>query len=134
MTHPARNRGIGPSSEVTPMSDAAIWDVETRFWHEGEEFFDTWLAPTAIMVFPEPTGILDRSAILASIRDAPRWSEVTFANRRLARPTATVVTLAYRVEAHLGGDEDSYRALASSTYTANNGAWSIALHQQTPNS
>jgi hypothetical protein len=122
----------GPFAGTPELPDAAVWDLETRFWQGDERFYDAWLGPAAVMVFPDPTGILDRAAILASIRGAPRWTEVRLAERRLVRPNVAVVVVAYRVDARRDDDEGAYRAWASTTYTRSEGVWSLALHQQTP--
>jgi hypothetical protein len=114
------------------LPDEAVWDLETRFWQGDEAFYDAWLAAQALMVFPDPTGILDRTAILASIRGTPRWTDVRFTQDRLTRPAAGVVVVAYRVEARREGHDAAYAAWVSSTYTRSDGVWSLALHQQTP--
>jgi hypothetical protein len=114
------------------LSDAAVWDLEARFWSGDDAFYDAWLAAGALMVFPDPTGILDRAAIVASIRGGPRWTQVHMTERRVARPNAGVVLVAYRFEARMDDGDDAYRGWASSSYARSAGAWSLAFHQQTP--
>jgi hypothetical protein len=132
MTDRDTAHGSPPTEGALDLSDAAVWELETRFWQGDEALYDAWLAPRALMFFPDPTGILDRSAILASIRGAPRWTEVRCTDRRLARPSDGVVVVAYRVEARIEAGGEAYRAWASSAYVRSKGAWSLALHQQTP--
>jgi hypothetical protein len=114
------------------LPDEAVWDLETRFWQGDAAFFDAWLAPQALMVFPDPIGILNRAEVLDSIRGTPRWTDVRFTKGRLERPTAGVVVVAYRVAARRDGDDAAHAAWASSTYTRSDGVWSLVLHQQTP--
>jgi hypothetical protein len=121
----------GASAHDPELSDAALWDLETRFWQGDERFYDAALAPAALMVFPDPTGILDRDAILASIRGAPRWTQVDMTARRVVRPHADVAIAAYRFSARQD-DDHAYRGWASSSYTRTDGVWSMSHHQQTP--
>jgi hypothetical protein len=40
---------------------------------DAEEFFEDVLSENAVMVFPAPTGVLDRSTVLDSLGGADRW-------------------------------------------------------------
>ena len=108
----------------------SFWDAETRFWLDGTTSYVTNMASEALMVFPPPTGILSGEAILESLKDAPRWDEVEFHDRKETRVGDTMV-LAYRATGHHGKDRP-YVALCSSTYARQAGSWKLVAHQQCP--
>lgn len=108
----------------------SLWDIEHRLWLEGADAFEESMAIEGIMAFG-PTGILVNADIVASLRGAPRWTDVTMSERFEARPTEHVSVLGYRALA----DRDCaspYEALCTSTYIEADGKWRIIQHQQTP--
>lgn len=113
------------------MTDAEFWEVERKLWLGGPEAFRAWVAADCLMVFPEPAGILAGPAILDSLAAAPRWQRVEIRSQTLRRGGDAVAVLAYRVEAARPAGEP-YRALCSSTYVSEAGAWWLVQHQQTP--
>ena len=113
------------------MTDAEFWEAERGLWLGGVEAFRRWLAAECVMVFPEPAGILHGTAILDGVAAAPRWERADFADRLLRRCGDAAAVLAYRVDA-ARADGAPYRALCSSTYAAEAGAWWLLQHQQTP--
>ena len=46
--------------------------------------------------------------------------------------SADVAALQYRASARREGDDSPYHALVTSVYVRRDGAWRLALHQQTP--
>jgi hypothetical protein len=112
------------------MTDAVFWEVERTLWLGGAEAFRAWVAAECLMVFPEPAGIMAGSAILEGLAAAPRWERLELGGQALRRTGEAVVVLAYRAEAARPGGE-GYRALCSSTYVQEAGAWWLVQHQQT---
>lgn len=111
--------------------DADIWPLEQSLWLGGAETYETALAPECVMIFPEPTGVLDRASVIAALMGAPRWRSVEMTGRRVSRPNPTTVILVYRAEA-VRDAGPAYAALCSSAYVRREGAWRIVMHQQTP--
>lgn len=105
-----------------------LWDLERRFWLDGEPHYRAALDPVCLMVFG--FGVLNREAILESLEAAPRWTSVTMAERRLARPTDELALLAYRATG-LRESEPPYEAWCSSTYRRDGPRWRLVQHQQT---
>ena len=105
--------------------------LEREFWTQGPQFFDRNLAYAAIMVFPEPTGVLTRDQIVASLDRQERWSEVSFDGHRVLELSDRAAMLTYKATAKRRKDEP-YVALASSAYVRDGGTWKLAFHQQTP--
>ncbi len=109
-----------------------LWELETRFWLSGAEFYERTLAPQVLMVFPPPAGVLDRAATVDSIRSAVRWQNVSFNEQHLVSATQDTVVLAYIAQADRGGADSRYAAQCSSVYVRDSNGWSLVLHQQTP--
>ena len=91
----------------------------------------THLAYAAVMVFPEPTGVLAREQILESLGNEARWSEVAFEDHRVLQLSDRAALISYRAVARRG-DREPYTAYASSAYVRDGGSWKLAFHQQTP--
>jgi hypothetical protein len=113
-----------------PLQDD-LFAIEERFWTSGPEYYATHLAPAAMMVFPEPTGVLVRDEIASSVQGA-RWSEVSLEEHRLLELDENSALVTYKATA-LRGNEPPYVARASSAYVrGRDGGWKLAFHQQTP--
>lgn len=106
-----------------------FWEMERRLWLEGVLAYEDLMAVQCIMVFA-PMGIMQRDSILKSLRNAPRWSSVNFAEQAEIL-SEHVAMLAYRAEASRE-DAEPYYALCTSTYIREGGEWHLAQHQQTP--
>jgi hypothetical protein len=108
-----------------------LFGLEERFWTEGADYYAGNLAATALMVFPEPTGVLVKDEIASSLGAATRWAEVALEEHRLLELDASAVMLTYKATALRPGAEP-YVARASSAYVFDGHAWKLAFHQQTP--
>lgn len=108
---------------------ATLWQLEQQFWTGSAAFYEGQLAPEALMVLPEPVGVLDRAATVASISAAPRWRSVSFAEQRCVFPGADAAVLAYLAHGDRGGGS-AYAARCSSTYVRHEDQWLLALHHQ----
>jgi hypothetical protein len=107
-----------------------LWDAERRFWLDGPDFYDENMAADALMVFPPPVGILRGEAIIAGLRQGPRWSSIEMTETAQTALADTVV-LAYRARGQRDGAAP-YIASCSSTYVRDGGGWKLLAHQQTP--
>lgn len=108
--------------------------IEEGFWTAADRvhYFGEHMAGDAVMVFPEPTGILDEAAIIETLEDASAWSEVRIEDVDLVHLRETGAVLAYRAEARRD-DGDPYSVYAASVYVLQeDGVWRLAFHQQTP--
>jgi len=109
-----------------------LWELEEQFWTGGADFYERHLAGDALMVFPEPAGVVDRKATVESIRSGARWQRVSFTDQRLLAPVDSTAILVYAVRADRGALDTSYTARCSSTYVFASGHWWLVVHQQTP--
>lgn len=105
-----------------------FWSKERRLWREGVDAYDELMGPDCVMAFG-PMGIMNRSEIVDSMRDAPRWSDIDMTDTTQSRPADNVSILAYRVLATRPGAEP-YEAVCTSTYIVTDGHWKLAQHQQ----
>ncbi|TXH34189.1 MAG: hypothetical protein E6Q98_19370 [Rhodospirillaceae bacterium] len=53
-----------------------LWHSERRLWLEGVDAFKAIVHPDCIMAFAAPIGVMKGRAIIESLKDAPRWTEV----------------------------------------------------------
>ena len=109
------------------LDDQTLWRLEADFWTGGPAHYRACLRSDAVMVFPEPPGVIvGRDAVLASLAGAPRWETVEMTERRLLRLGEHAAVLLYRVRALRAGT--AYRALCSSSWAGG----CMVHHQQTP--
>lgn len=66
--------------------DDAIWTLEHDFWLTGVEHYEHYLDPACLMAFPPPVGVMDRDAVVESLRDAPRWAGVGITGQTTTAP------------------------------------------------
>lgn len=111
--------------------EQTLWTIEKRLWLEGAEFYEAYLAPDAVMVFPFPAGILRGDAIISGLTNGPRWHEIEMSDQNCRREGVTAV-LSYRARAWRGKDDPAYEALCASTYLRDGDDWRLMVHQQTP--
>ena len=108
--------------------------LEERGWQAlsegtGAEFYDAFLTDDAIMILP--FAVLDRTAAIAAMRDAPPWSAYSLSDVLVVRLGEAAAMLVYRATAQREGQPE-YRALMSTTYERIEDEWLVKLHQQTP--
>lgn len=103
--------------------------LERRFWTEASgELYREHAAPDLLMVFPDPTGVVDRETAIPLV--AP-WDAVALDDVRSVQLVPDAVALVYRADGRIG-ESERYRALVTSIYARRDGRWLLALHQQTP--
>jgi hypothetical protein len=127
-SHLNSKAGAYLSAREAAMDEDPIWELERRLWLEGISVYEAHLHEGARMIFPG-MGILDRSAILDSLRDAPRWDHVDMCNRQLA-DAGGFVFLAYAAIARRG-DSPPYKAFCGSAYVRKHLGAIMIAHQQT---
>ena len=129
---PDARRPLHFASSVMLLDCARLrhWQLERDFWTAGAEYYRQHLADEALMVFPGM--VLDKPATIESMAAAPRWSDVTFHDRRSIRLSEKAVAIHYRATARRQGEPAPYRALITSVYVRRENAWLLVVHQQTP--
>ena len=105
--------------------------LEEQFWKADADFYRQRLTAEALMVFPDPVGVLGKEETVASISQVPRWRDVEFTELKAVVLATDAALLVYRVTARRA-EHATYVARASSVYVRQDGAWKLAFHQQTP--
>ncbi|CTQ51127.1 hypothetical protein [Jannaschia donghaensis] len=107
-----------------------LWTLERRLWIEGTDAFAELMDIEAVMVFPEPIGILFDGDILSEMDVAARWDEIEM-SRKVDRRRDALVILNYVAQARRG-DGTSYRAMCTSVWQQMDVGYRIVSHHQTP--
>ncbi|WP_308291786.1 nuclear transport factor 2 family protein [Microbacterium jejuense] len=97
----------------------------------GADFYGRLMTPDGVMVLAHGM-VLDRDAVVASLDEAPPWRTYEITDERLIPLGDDHAILVYTGRATRDGDEPPFVALMSSVYTRRDGAWRLALYQQTP--
>jgi hypothetical protein len=108
-----------------------LFALEERFWLEGADYYRGNLAPAAVMVFPDPPGVLVSDEISRSIEGSARWTQVDLEEHRLLELDHQAAVVTYKATARRK-DAPPYVARASSAYVHDGRSWRLAFHQQTP--
>jgi hypothetical protein len=108
-----------------------LFRLEEQFWRGDSAFYRRNLADEAVMIFPDPAGVMIKDDMCSSVENAPRWEEVLLEEHRLMEIDEHAALLTYRATAARDG-ELPYVARASSVYVRDGSGWKLAFHQQTP--
>ncbi len=92
-------------------------------------FYSDVLAMQAVMVLPGGMVLDDRDQVIDSM-SGPPWESFSISDESVLELAADCAVVVYRASARRGDRE--YRAVFNSTYVFEDGAWRLALHQQTP--
>jgi hypothetical protein len=111
--------------------DDYLFSLEEKFWTEGAEYYEQNLAYAAIMVFPDPAGVMVKDEFASSLARKARWSRVALEEHRLLELTDDAAVVTYKATARRP-DGKAYVARASSAYVRDGSGWKLAFHQQTP--
>lgn len=82
------------------------------------------------MILPGGMILDDRAKVVESMGGSP-WASFELSDERVLHLGDGSAVVAYRATAQRE-DGRSYTALFNSTYVRENGAWRLAVHQQTP--
>lgn len=106
------------------------WNALSTSGEAAEGFYAENLAAQVLMLLPGGVVIDDREEVIKSMGGAP-WTSFELSDQRVLELVEGSAVVAYRASARREGDEP-YTALFNSTYVREDGAWRLAVHQQTP--
>lgn len=109
-----------------------LFHLEEQFWTMGIDHYRRHLADAAMMVFPDPGGVLIEDEITRSLAGRSRWTQVLLEEHRVIELNDGAVVVTYKATAQREPCEKPYVARASSAYVHDGRAWRLAFHQQTP--
>ena len=113
-----------------------LLDLEHRGWASlcdstGADYYGRIMTTDGVMVLAHGQ-VLDRQAVIVSLEAAPPWRTYDISDERLVVLGDDDAVLVYTGRGYHEGDEPEFTALMSSVYTRRDGAWRLALYQQTP--
>lgn len=97
----------------------------------GADFYGSIMTDDGVMVLAHGF-TLDRSAVVASLNDAPPWGGYEIAGERVIGVGEDSAALVYQGRAWNEGEESEFLALMSTVYVRAGSSWKLALYQQTP--
>ena len=112
-----------------------LLDLERLGWDSlcdgtGSDFYGSLMTRDGVMVLSNGM-ILDRTAVVQSLRTAPAWLEYKLSDARVVGVGAEGAALVYTARAYREADEPPFLALMSSVYRHTGAGWRLALYQQT---
>jgi hypothetical protein len=115
---------------------ATLVKIERQGWDSlcdstGGRFYGTLMTKDAVMVLANGA-VMNRESVVASLEQAPAWRTYDIDEVRLIRSGRDSATLVYVGIAYREGDEPAFTGVMSSVYRHLDGAWRLALYQQTP--
>ena len=114
------------------MEDARIWAFEESLWTGDAAHYRDCIDKACVMVVPAAPFVFDGEAAIAAVSDTPRWQEVSFTEKQVARPQEGLIVVGYKAEASRD-DGETYTAYCTSTYRMlGHHDWRVVQHQQTP--
>lgn len=110
-----------------------LYAFETELWARANDqaFYSDRLTEDAVLVFPAPTGLIDRDATIAAVSASRGWREFMIDDFRIVSLAHDSAAAAYQATA-TRPDGSTYAAYCSSVYVRRGKSWQLALHQQTP--
>jgi len=113
-----------------------LLDLEHQGWKSlchstGANFYGRIMTRDGDMILAHGQ-VFDRQAVVGSLNDPPPWRTYDITDERLMTLSGDHVILVYTGRAYRDEDESAFTALMSSVYTRKDGAWRLALYQQTP--
>lgn len=105
--------------------------MEVPLREQCADFYGQIMTSDGIMVLAHGQ-ILDRQAVIDSLNDAPPWRTYDITDARPLALSDDHAILVYTGRTYRAEDEPSFIALMSDVYTRCDGAWRLALYQQTP--
>jgi hypothetical protein len=129
----AQSNAFGVGENIMPIKlEDYLFSLEEKFWTEGAEYYQQNLAYAAIMVFPDPAGVMVKDEIASSLEKKARWSRVALEEHRLLELNDAAAVVTYKATARRADGGKAYVARASSAYVRDGSSWKLAFHQQTP--
>jgi uncharacterized protein (TIGR02246 family) len=109
-----------------------VIDAERRLWEAAgdRDAYAAGITDDAVHVFPG-WGIVGREPVLEAIASASPWESYTMDDLHVVELGPSSAALVYKTRALRAGAEP-YEAAITSVYVERDGAWRLAVHQQTP--
>lgn len=111
------------------MDDDRIWRFEEKLWLGDAETYRALIDDDCVMALPMAPFVFTADAAISAVASTPRWSEVTFTERKVQRPEEGLIVIAYRAEAQR--DDEAYTAYCTSSIRRRGHEdWLVVQHSQ----
>ncbi|MCZ2523132.1 MULTISPECIES: nuclear transport factor 2 family protein [Streptomyces] len=113
-----------------------IRDLEHQGWRSlcnstGADFYGRIMTSDGLMLLAGGQ-VFNRQDVIDSLNQAPPWRGYEISDERLIPLGEGQVIFVYTGRAYRESEDSAFTAVMSSTYTRREGAWRLALYQQTP--
>ncbi len=106
------------------------WEALSTSPEAAVRFYAQNLAASVLMLLPGGIVLDERAEAVESMGGSP-WASFELSGERVLDLGDGAAVVAYRATAQRDGGQP-YTALFNSTYVREDGAWRLAVHQQTP--
>jgi hypothetical protein len=119
------------------MDDDRIWAFEESLWTASPDHYRESIDEQCLMVLPADPFVFTGEQSVEAVSNTPRWDEVSFSQRQVARPQEGLIVIAYKAEASRAGQSYTayctsvYRHLPDATGERTEQRWQVVQHQQT---
>ncbi|OBB29880.1 DUF4440 domain-containing protein [Mycolicibacterium peregrinum] len=96
----------------------------------GSDFYGELMLPDAVMVLANGM-VMDRNTVVSALSESPPWRAYEISGVRLIVLDDDSAALVYTGTAYRDGEEPAFVGAMSSVYHRVDGAWKLALYQQT---
>lgn len=111
------------------MDDDRIWHFEEKLWLGGEETYRALIDPECVMALPAAPFVFTADAAIEAVAHTPRWSEVSFTERKVQRPEEGLIVIAYKADARR--DDEAYQAYCTTSMRRRGPEdWLVVQHAQ----
>jgi hypothetical protein len=119
---------------TSPVLDELL-HIERAGWDSlcestGADFYGELMLPEAVMVLANGM-VMDRNTVVSALAQSPPWRAYEISGVRLIAVDDDNAILVYVGTAYRDGDEPAFVGAMSSVYHRIDGAWRLALYQQT---
>lgn len=111
------------------MDDDRIWRFEEKLWLGDAESYRALIDSECVMALPAAPFVYTAEAAIEAVASTPRWSAVSFTERKVQRPEEGLIVIAYRAEA--SRDDERYVAYCTTSMRRRGHEdWLVVQHAQ----
>jgi len=115
---------------------AELVELEQQGWRSlcdgtASDFYAATMTDDAVMIMANGA-VMDRGAVVDALRGASMWSSFDLEDVRVIPAGDDAAALVYRGTARRDANTPPFVGEMTSVYTRVDGAWKLALYQQTP--
>jgi len=115
---------------------AELVELEQQGWKAlcdgtASDFYAATMTDDAVMIMANGA-VMDRASVIDALRGSPMWSSFDLDDLRVIAAGDDAAALVYKGTARRDESSEPFVGEMTSLYTRVDGAWKLALYQQTP--